>query len=127
MAEHSKTQCHIWQALRLSGAPIDTAGAFDVVRSITWVIERQPMILTRFPIAQNDAHTLDGLDYWKNKFDMYLGRADLLSLDSPEGRQAVAEHFATSLGLLSSVWRTYGPPASEAKGYHQNTTVVKVE
>lgn len=127
MPKHSKSQCHIWQAMRLSGVAIDTAGAFDVVRGITWVIERQPMILSRFPITQNDAHTLEGLDYWKNKFDMYLGRADLLTLDSPEGRQAVAEHFATSLGLLASVWRVYGPPASDAENYHQNTTVIKVE
>jgi hypothetical protein len=67
------------------------------------------------------------LDYWKNKLDRYLDRADLLTLDSPEGRQAIAEHFATSLGLLASVWRTYGAPASDALEYTQNTTLVKIE
>lgn len=85
------------------------------------------MILTRFPISQNDDHTIEGLEYWKGKFDRYLSRAELLSLDSPEGRQAIAEHFATSLGLLASVWRTYGPPASDETDYPQDTTLIKVE
>ncbi|MDQ5943392.1 MAG: hypothetical protein QG675_160 [Patescibacteria group bacterium] len=127
MPEYSKPQCHIWKALRLAGVSIDTPGALEVVRVLKWAIDQQPMILTRFPISQNDSHTLEGLDYWKNKLDRYLDRADLLTLDSPEGRQAIAEHFATSLGLLASVWRTYGAPASDALEYTQNTTLVKIE
>ncbi|HMS92139.1 MAG TPA: hypothetical protein PJ993_01360 [Candidatus Saccharibacteria bacterium] len=127
MHEYSKPQCYVWRALRLAGVPISNPGALEVVRSLNWAIEQQPMILKRFPVSQNDAHTIEGLDYWKDKFDRYLSRAELLTLESPEGRQAIAEHFAASLGLLASVWRIYGPPSSNAVGYHQDTTVVKVE
>lgn len=113
--------------MRLSGVAIGDPGAMEIARSITWVIQQQPMILTRFPVSQNDAHTTDGLEYWQTKFDRYISRAQLLTMDSPEGRQAIAEHFATSLGLLASVWRIYGAPASSSPRYIQNPTLVKVE
>jgi hypothetical protein len=120
---------HVWRALRLAGVKIDTPGANDVVNSICWLISQQAMVLNRFPIEQNDVHTREGFDadaYWPIKFTKFLHRADLLTLESPEGRQAVAEFCTTSVGLLASVWRLYGSPASNRVPI-QTKTVVKVE
>jgi len=109
----ARVQCAIWRALRLVGVRLDTPGAQDVARSLTWIIAQQPMILTRFPVTQNDEHTLEGLDtdsYWAQKLHKFLSRADILTFESPQGRQAVAEFSATTIGLMASVWRQYGPP-----------------
>lgn len=110
----------VWRAMRLAGVPLGTKGAREVVLAITWFIRQQPKILNRFDPDQNDAHTQEGLtegSYWREKIPMYLHRASLLELGSPQGRQAVAEFAATAMGLLASVWRVYGPPASAGQDF----------
>ncbi len=102
----------VWRSMRLAGVRVDTRGAWDIVQVVSWFIRQQPKILNRFDPVANDKHTLEGLEYWRDKFEMYLGRADLLGFDSPQGRQAICEFAATALGLSASVWRLYGPPAS---------------
>lgn len=127
---NSRIQSTVWHALRLAGVRLDTPGATEVARSITWLIEQQKIVLNRFPIQQNDLHTLEGLSaegYWQQKFAKFLSRAELLSLESPEGRQCIAEHFATSLGLTASMWRVYGPPASVLNNYTQDSRLIKIE
>lgn len=129
-AQQAKIQCAVWRSLRLAGVSIDTPGAIDVVRSITWLVSQQPLILTRFPLDQNDLHTREGIgksSYWNEKLSKFLVRADLLTLESPEGRQAIFEHFATSLGLSASVWRCFGMPAGADKNYQQNSDLIKIE
>jgi hypothetical protein len=122
-------QAAVWRAMRL-----DTKGAQEVVYALTWFIKQQPKILNRFDPDQNDRHTREGLGeaaYWPMKLQMYLHRARLLSLDSPQGRQAVAEYAATSIGLLASVWRVYGPPDSAkqsfASGIYGHDATRKIE
>jgi hypothetical protein len=117
----------LWHALRLSGTPIGTPGALEVVYSLSWFIRQQPKILNRFDPAQNDLHTLEGLEpdsYWGQKLPMYLSRAAILGFDSPQGRQSVAEYAATAMGLLASVWRLYGPPASADQDFRHGVTGV---
>lgn len=124
-----KIRKHVWRAMRLAGVRIDTPGAADVVTSICWLISQQTVILNWFPIEQNDKHTAEGFNsdaYWPLKFTKFLHRAELLTLESPQGRQAVAEFAATGVGLLASVWRGYGSPQSK----HETIaikTVSKVE
>src|SRR5579872_296425 len=81
----------IWRALRLAGVHLDTPGAKEIALALTWFIRQQPKILNRFNPAHNDQHTLKGLgpdSYWGQKLPMYLNRADILTLNSPQGRQA---------------------------------------
>lgn len=114
-------QAAVWRAMRLAGVRLDTEGAREVVLALTWFIKQQPKILNRFDPKQNDQHTREGLEenaYWSQKLPMYLHRARLLGLDSPQGRQAVAEYAATALGLLASVWRVYGPPDSANQSFN---------
>ncbi|MBA3678806.1 hypothetical protein H0W80_01235 [Candidatus Saccharibacteria bacterium] len=124
-------QAAVWRAMRLAGISLDTPGAIDIVRSITWVINQQPIILHRFPLSQNDTHTHEGFaveSYWPTKLTKFLHRAELLSLESPEGRQAIAELSATTIGLLASVWRLHGSPVEESQNFHeQKLLVIKYE
>lgn len=112
MTECQGVQGTVWRAMRLAGTHIGTRGAWDIVQVLSWFIRQQPKILNRFDPGANDKHTLEGLEYWRGKFEMYLGRAELLGFESPQGRQAICEFAATALGLSASVWRLYGPPAS---------------
>ena len=71
------------------------------------------MILEKFQPTDNDGHTREGLDadsYWSQKLAMYLKRADVLSLESPQGREVVAKHAAHGHGSpgldLASLWAT---------------------
>jgi hypothetical protein len=108
-----QVQAAVWRAMRLSGVPLDTPGAIEVVRAITWIIIQQAMILRRFPLDQNDHHTKEGFcpdAYWPLKFGKFLHRAETIGLDYPKGRQAIAEHAATAVGLMASVWRLHGAP-----------------
>ena len=125
------TQGAVWRALRLAGAPLDQPGALDIVRVLNWFVRQQPKILKRFAPDQNDAHTVEGLEYWHGKLEMYWSRAELLGLDSPQGRQAIFEHMATSIGLAASIWRLHGPPASAtddfSKGVTGHDAAIKIE
>src|ERR1700677_4216254 len=101
-------QAAVWRALRLGGVNLHTPGAPEVALALSWFIRQQPKILHRFDPRRNDGHTAEGVgpgSYWGNKLPMYLNRADLLTLESPQGRQAIAEYAATAMGLLTSVWR----------------------
>ncbi len=108
-----QVQAAVWRAMRLAEVSLDTPGATEVVRAITWIIMQQAMILQRFPLDQNDQHTTQGFcpdNYWPLKFGKFLHRAQTIGLDYPEGRQAIAEHAATGVGLMASVWRLHGSP-----------------
>jgi hypothetical protein len=99
--------------MRLAGVRLDQPGAAEVARALSWIIKQQPVVLSRFPPEQNDRHTAEGMAqeaYWPQKLAKFTQRAGLLTLESPEGRQAVAELTTTCLGLMASVMRVYGPP-----------------
>lgn len=115
--------------LRLSGIKLGTPGANEVAQALTWLVMQQPMVLSRFPITQNDHHTAEGFgsdSYWNQKLQKFIHRCELLGFESPEGRQALAELTATCMGLMASVWRVHGPPASYLQPQSQNSQV-KVE
>lgn len=101
--------------LRLAGVPLGSTGSKEIAESLTWLILQQRLVLERFPIEQNDWHTAEGFgpdDYWPQKLQKFVHRANLLTLESPEGHQAIAELAAACIGLLASTWRVYGPPSS---------------
>lgn len=126
-ANRCQVQAAVWRAMRLAEVSIDTPGAIEVVRAITWIIMQQSTILNRFPMGQNDRHTREGMGtdkYWQLKFAKFLHRAQTIGLDYPEGRQAIAEHAATAVGLMASVWRTHGSPPQPSQA---TTDIVKVE
>ena len=121
-------QAAVWRSLRLAGVHLDTPGALEIAYSLSWLVRQQPKILHRFEPSQNDKHTLEGFgvdDYWPRKLDMYFSRVRILTLESPQGRQAVAELAATCLGLLASVWRTSGPPASDDEDWSDQAAVLR--
>ena len=122
-----QVQVAVWRAMRLAGVSLDTPGAIEVVRDVTRIILQQATILKRFPLEQNDRHTAEGFcpdSYWPLKFGKFLHRAETIGLDYPEGRQAIAEHAATAVGLMASVWRLHGSPPQINE---PTVTVVKVE
>lgn len=47
---------------------------------------------------------------WMRQITQYLGRAEALGLDTPQGRQAVFKSFATYVGLIESVICVHGDP-----------------
>jgi hypothetical protein len=52
--------------------------------------------------------TLDGYGFWTLEIGRYLHRANLMGLDTLNGRQAVAKALSTCLGLVESVIRVHG-------------------
>ena len=50
--DRCQVQAAVWRAMRLAGVSLDTPGAVEVVRSISWVIMQQATILKRFPLEQ---------------------------------------------------------------------------
>jgi len=104
---------HLWMALRLNGVKMGMDGSSDVVRVIAWFIRQLPTILRRFPAWRNDQRTLEGVGpeaYWPGKLTKFAHRVEILGLESPEGRQAVFELMATTIGWCASIIRVYGPP-----------------
>lgn len=113
-----KVKKHLSNSLRIYGTPLGTDGEQESILVICWLISQQPMILHRFPAEQNDIHAKEGFEsgsYWYEKLAKFTQRIQLLGFDSPQGRQALAELFATAHGLMASIWRLYGPPSSWAE------------
>jgi len=47
--------------------------------------------------------------FWADEVMNYVHRANVLGLDNPLGRQAIAKGFAVYEAMLESVERVYGP------------------
>lgn len=56
--------------------------------------------------------------FWFNQVFQYARRAEILGLENPNGRQAIAKMWAAMGGLVESVIRVYGPlpPAGVPSG-----------
>lgn len=46
--------------------------------------------------------------WWSQQLDNYLGRVEVLGLDTPNGRQALAKFVSTALGMLSATVEVFG-------------------
>lgn len=80
----------------------------DYVRE--WLARERGYTLDKFGIDLDNEHIGEGLDgWWQQQFDNYLHRADLLGLDTINGRQALAKFVATAVGCLEAAVRIYGP------------------
>lgn len=75
--------------------------------AITWLkIEQELYQGEKFEELDKD-HPVD-MNWWQDRIFMYLKRAQVLGLDNPLGRQAVAKAAATAVGMLENLLRTYG-------------------
>ncbi|KKK56708.1 hypothetical protein LCGC14_3061830 [marine sediment metagenome] len=60
-------------------------------------------------------------DWFRHALDQYYHRAEVLGLDTPVGRQALAKFVATGVGMLDSVIEEHGhlPPPGTPSGVDQ--------
>jgi hypothetical protein len=81
---------------------------------------------------ERDAHQGDKWDYekdkewslerWEEQIGMYIKRAEVLTLDNPLGRQAIAKAAATAVAMFEVLFAVYhwvptpGVPSGELKG-----------
>lgn len=78
-----------------------------------WLAKEREYTIRKFGLDLDNQHTQEwgGTpgDWWDTQFDNYLGRANVLGLNTPGGRQALAKYVATAVGMLESAVRLYGP------------------
>ncbi len=61
---------------------------------------------------QDEEISADGFSeesFWYNQVTQYFWRANILGLDNPAGRQALAKAYMTLGGAVESMIRVYGP------------------
>ena len=63
---------------------------------------------------------------WEDRITNYTHRAQVLGLDNPLGRQAVAKAAATAVAYLESIFRVYGsiPSPGFSSGEHKGDFVI---
>lgn len=77
----------------------------------TWLVAERRYQVRKFGTDLDDEHTRQGLDergWWWRQLTNYFGRANVLGLEHPAGRQALAKFTATACGLLESAVRVHG-------------------
>ncbi len=89
--------------------------------ALAWLVEELRAQAVKFEQIDDDMHTREGLEsdaWWWQQLTNYYGRARVLGLDTPVGRQAIAKFVATSVALLESTVRCYGalPAPGRASG-----------
>jgi hypothetical protein len=80
-----------------------------------WVDQERQYAAEKFR-GQRDGHdeqmVKDGFSndsFWQNQVTQYFWRANVLGLDNPSGRQALAKAYMTLGGAVESMIRSYGP------------------
>jgi hypothetical protein len=76
-----------------------------------WLTAERTYQLGKFGTDLDDEHTRQGLHqdgWWWRQLTNYFGRAHVLGVENPSGRQALAKFTATACGLLESVVRVHG-------------------
>jgi len=79
--------------------------------AFAWLVAERHYQVGKFGFEMDDVHTRVGLDedsWWWQQLTNYIHRANVLGLDNPLGRQALAKFAATACGLLESAIRIYG-------------------
>lgn len=84
-----------------------------------WLRDERAYQIEKFGLEQDDQHTQEWAvlqtanefseSWWEKQFENYLGRASVIGLDTPNGRQALAKFVATAVGMLEAAIRLYGP------------------
>jgi hypothetical protein len=81
-------------------------------QTFDWLTGERDYQVKKFGTDLDDQHTREfGVGpetWWQDQVAMYLHRANLFGLDTPQGRQCVAKATATMCGLLESVIRVNG-------------------
>lgn len=80
-------------------------------QAFAWLVAERRYQLDKFGVELDDEHTRQGLHqdgWWWRQLTNYFGRAHVLNLANPSGRQALAKFTATACGLLESAIRVYG-------------------
>lgn len=85
---------------------------------LKWLSDERSYQVGKFGIESDDEHVetfnLLGDDprpdnWWDDQLQNYYHRAKILSLQTPNGRQALAKFVATAVGMLEACVRVYGP------------------
>ncbi len=80
--------------------------------------------------SQDEEISEDGFSddgFWYNQVTQYFWRANVLGLDNPAGRQALAKAYMTLGGAVESMIRVYGPlpepghPSGEVRKWEGET------
>lgn len=77
-----------------------------------WLAQEREYTVQKFGLELDDQHVREWGgpdDWWEVQFQNYLGRANVLGLDTIAGRQALAKFVATAVGMLEAAVRVYGP------------------
>lgn len=96
---------------------MDDANAVSIyVRK--WLADERNYTIKKFGLELDDintrwwnnlqTHRQFESSWWESQFTNYLGRAQILTLDTPNGRQALAKFVATGIGMLEAAVRIYG-------------------
>ena len=90
----------------------ETTANDPIAQTFGWLQSERAYQVNKFGTDLDDQHTQEfgvrSETWWPEQVAMYLLRANLFGLDSPQGRQAVAKATATMCGLLESVIRVHG-------------------
>lgn len=87
--------------------------------AVDWIeVEHQLYEDPKFPDHADDNRTAEG---WEARIGMYLRRAQILGLENPLGRQAVAKAATTAVAYLESMFRQYDsvPSPGVTSGEHK--------
>jgi len=93
--------------------------------AIDWIeAEHQAYELDKFERDKDDTKTAEE---WYGRVTMYLNRAEILGLDNPLGRQAVAKAATTAVAYLESVFRVHGsvPSPGFSSGEHKGDFTIE--
>lgn len=92
---------------------------------LDWLTKELAYVDKKFPLSVRGAHHLElekeGVSsdsYWFQQVYQYVKRAEVLGLDNPLGRQAIAKALSTMFGLVERVVEVYGelPPPGVSSG-----------
>jgi hypothetical protein len=92
---------------------------------LSWLRQELAYVDEKFPpsirVVHNSELEKEGVSfnsYWFQQVYQYVKRAEILGLDNPLGRQAIAKALSTMFGLVEGVVATYGelPPPGVSSG-----------
>jgi hypothetical protein len=92
---------------------------------LDWLTKELVYVDKKFPSSVRGDHSSEleqtGVSfdsYWFQQVYQYVKRAEILGLDNPLGRQAIAKGLSTMFGLVERVIEVYGelPPPGVSSG-----------
>lgn len=85
---------------------------------LQWLVYEREYTLDKFGKDQDQRHVKEfhelrtessADNWWDQQLENYYHRFQVLGLDTPNGRQALAKFVSTALGMLTAAVQVYGP------------------